>query len=458
MDFKALESADRSELIEIIKQLVERVAALEEEVRKGHRQAAPFSKGRSNRAPKKPGRQAGRGAFARREEPEPAAVDQVKEIEAPLSPKHCPQCQAPLEMQTETATVEDVPAEPVRRVTIYRVEVGRCPICGRKIRGRHPDLPEDQHGATAHRLGPNVLGQALALHYHCGLPLRKVPQVVAMSTGIELTQSALTQRAGVLCAPQGAVQKAYQTLRDEIANAAVLNTDDTGWRTGGQPSYLMGFFTKRTAVFQVRDRHRQEEVLEVLRIGFRGLLGTDRGKSYDAAIFERIAQQKCLSHLLKNASAVQEGKRGRARCFTQKLKAILREGLQLWQDHRQGRVSLDQYERQGRELEKKLTYHLRDRMLSDDDNQRLLDGIGLQHDRGRIFLFLKHPQIEPTNNRAERGLRPAVIARKVSQCSKNKKGAGIYEAMKSVVTTLCLRGTCVAAGLADLIQGCPLPN
>jgi transposase len=319
-------------------------------------------------------------------------------------------------------------------------------------------LPEDQHGATAHRLGPKVLGQGLALHYHGGLPLRKVPQVIAMTTGIKLTQSALTQQAGALCAPQGAVQKVYQSLREEMANAAVVNTDDTSWRTGGRPSYLMGFFTKRTAVYQVRDRHRQEEVLEVLRVGFRGLLGTDRGKSYDAAIFEGIAQQKCLSHLLKNASVVQEGKRGRARCFTQKLKVILREGLQLWEDHRQGRVSLNQYESQGRELEKKLTYHLRDRVLSDDDNQRLLDGIGLQHDRGRIFLFLKHPQIEPTNNRAERGLRPAVIARKVSQCSKNKKGAGIYEAMKSVVTTLCLRGKCAAAGLADLIQGRPMPN
>jgi transposase len=245
MDFEALESADRSELIEIIKQLVERVAALEEEVRKGHRQAAPFSKGRAKKVSKKAGRKAGRGTFTRREEPVTAAADQVKEIEVPLVQKDCPQCQAPLEMQTETATVADVPAEPVRQVTKFRVQVGRCPICGRKLRGRHPDLPEDQHGATAHRLGPNVLGQALALHYHCGLPLRKVPQVVAMTTGIELTQSALTQRAAALCAPQGAVQKAYLTLRDDIANATVVNTDDTGWRTGGQPSYLMGFFTKR---------------------------------------------------------------------------------------------------------------------------------------------------------------------------------------------------------------------
>ena len=44
---------------------------------------------------------------------------------------------------------------------------------------------------------------------------------------------------------------------------------------------------------------------------------------------------------------------------------------------------------------------LRPRFLKDEDNQRLLDGIGLQHDRGRVLLFLHDPAIEPTNNRGE---------------------------------------------------------
>jgi len=64
----------------------------------------------------------------------------------------------------------------------------------------------------------------------------------------------------------------------------------------------------------------------------------------------------------------------------------------------------------------------------------------------------------PTNNRAERGLRGAVIARKVSHCSKNERGAAIYEAMKSVTATLALRGHRVASGLANLIRGQPMPS
>ena len=48
--------------------------------------------------------------------------------------------------------------------------------------------------------------------------------------------------------------------------------------------------------------------------------------------------------------------------------------------------------------------------------------------------------IEPTNNAAERALRPAVIARKVSQCSKNEKVAEAFSAFKSVIQTIKKHG------------------
>ena len=59
-------------------------------------------------------------------------------------------------------------------------------------------------------------------------------------------------------------------------------------------------------------------------------------------------------------------------------------------------------------------YH---RTLQDEDNQRLLDGIGLQHDPKRVLLFLHDPSIEPTNNGGERALRPAVARRSRKICS-----------------------------------------
>jgi hypothetical protein len=44
----------------------------------------------------------------------------------------------------------------------------------------------------------------------------------------------------------------------------------------------------------------------------------------------------------------------------------------------------------------------RKRILRDDDNQRLLNGIGSQNDRGHLLRFLYHPGVQRTNNRAER--------------------------------------------------------
>ena len=68
--------------------------------------------------------------------------------------------------------------------------------------------------------------------------------------------------------------------------------------------------------------------------------------------------------------------------------------------------------------------------MSDADNWRLQNELGWHDDRGNLLRFLDDPSIEPTNNRAERALRPAVIARKVSHCSKNVGGADAFSAFK----------------------------
>ena len=56
------------------------------------------------------------------------------------------------------------------------------------------------------------------------------------------------------------------------------------------------------------------------------------------------------------------------------------------------------------------------------------------HQRGDLLRFLEQPEVEPTNNRMKRRLRPAVIARKVSQCSKTLPGAHAFAAFTSGIT------------------------
>lgn len=101
-----------------------------------------------------------------------------------------------------------------------------------------------------------------------------------------------------------------------------------------------------------------------------------------------------------------------------------------------------------------MSYHLRDRPLKDQDNQKLLRILRHYHQRGDLLRFLDQPEVEPTNNRVERRLRPAVIARKVFQCSKTWLGAYAFAAFTSVIQTLLKKGTpsSVVEALVDLFR------
>jgi hypothetical protein len=400
--------------------------------------------------PKRPGRKAGQGPFTFRKAPAEAGASSEPPIEVPVTVGQCPCCGGELRYErTDGATVTDMPQTAQPEVKSYAVEVRRCERCGQRVRGQHPDVAPDQYGATAHRVGPRVKAAAHAAHYGMGVPVRKMPAILREFTGIEVTQSALTQDA--LKKSEGVVGNAYQELRSGVATAPAVYTDDTGWRIHGETAHLMTFDTDQATVFQIRRRHRNEEVREVIPADYAGVMVTDRGKSYDAEELLDVPQQKCLDHLKENINEVLEHKAGRARSFGLKLQSILREARQLWRDQRAGKA--EKFPAEVERIEAELTSHLRPRILQDEDNQRLLDGIGLQHDRGRVLLFLHDPAIEPTNNRGERALRPAVIVRKLSHGSKNERGAEAFAGFTSVIQTAAQkRGCSIIDTLQNLFQ------
>jgi transposase len=414
--------------------LKKKIEGLEEELRASKRQAAPFSKGKRKANPKPPGRKAGQGNFRYRPAPAESIGGQIVEAAVPAG---CPSCGGALAVEGEEwATTVDLPVQPQPEVTRYRVPVCRCSQCGERVRGTAPGLAADQFGATAHRVGPGVKAAAHALHYGAGVPVRKLPMVLKELTGITLTQGAMTQDA--LRRGEAEVGARYRQLCGSMREAPVVNTDDTGWRVGGSTAHLMVFVSAQSTVYQIRARHRNQEVREVIPADYAGVMGTDRGKSYDAKQFDAVAQQKCLGHLQRNLTEVLETKKGRAREFGLGLKDRLRQSIEL--HHRRSDLPPADYQLQVQQIDEALTFHLRHRILKDDDNQRLLDGIGIHQDRGNLLRFLRVDGLEPTNNRAERALRPAVIARKVSHCSKNQRGAEAFAAFVSVIQTATQAG------------------
>lgn len=450
-----LNERSREELIALILEQQRLIAELRAEIeqlkRWQGRQAAPFSKGQPKANPKRPGRKPGQGPYLRRAAPLQPPT-QVVEAEVP---ECCPACGGFLDwIGEEGATTTELPVRPQPVVTAWRVPLCRCRKCGKQVRGTASGLAPDQTGATAHRVGPGAMAAAHALHYSIGVPVRKVPAILQELTGISLTQSAVTQDA--LRRLKRGVGAAYQALRQALPQAPVVYTDDTGWRVGGQAAFLMGFDTDRATVYQIRPRHRNEEVREVIPADYGGVLVSDRGKSYDADVLKSISKQKCLAHLLRNISDVVKTKQGRACEFGARLQILLREGLALW--HARRDLTPEQFQAGYRELEEVLTYQLRPRVLRDADNQRLLNCLGTQHDCGNLLRFLTTQGVEPTNNRAERILRPAVIARKVSHCSKTQTGANAFAAFASLAQTALKNGSASVTSAFHSLFSSPLSD
>ena len=85
-------------------------------------------------------------------------------------------------------------------VTEYHVPVMACPQCHHAVRGEHPAVSTDQVGATAHRLGSILHATLQTLHHEVGLPVRRIGRVMELLSGLQVTQSAITQAAVRLAA------------------------------------------------------------------------------------------------------------------------------------------------------------------------------------------------------------------------------------------------------------------
>lgn len=458
----------RENLLTLVVELQRQVMALQERVtqlaadnqallaeneqlkRSAKRQATPFSKGTRSHQPKRPGRQPGQGTFSFRQAPWPEEITQPP-VNVPVTRESCPGCGGKLiEQRVDFAYITDLPPLPQPRVTQYRVGVCRCTGCGRQVRGEHPDLAPEQYGATAHRLGARAKAVAHLLHYQVGIPVRKVPLVLELLAGLALTQGAITQDA--LRRAKGSIGQKYQELRAGVRESPVVYTDDTSWKVGGESAHLMAFDTDQATVYQVRPRHRHQEVQEVVPGNYQGVMGTDRGRSDEDKSFSWVKQRKCLAHLQRTLREVLDRKKGRARDLAAGTRELLQLAVGLWEEYHYG--DRKEFDRWAPEVRLALSYHLRDRPFKDQDNRKLLRMLRRYHQRGDLLRFLEEPLVEPTNNRVERVLRPAVIARKVSHCSKTWPGAHALAAFTSIIQTLLKKGTpsAVVETLADLFH------
>jgi transposase len=370
---------------------------------------------------KRSGRKAGHAGSGRRR---PERIDQTEPITVG---DHCPDCGTILTGKgvTRERVVEDI--EPVRptRVTCYEIERRWCPHCHTYKESPVTDaLPR-------HRLGLHVMLFVVYQKVILGLSYGKIRRELATYFGLQVSKGQLSNIVAEVAAMFG---PAYRRLITLLRQQAAVHVDETGWRVNGDNHWLWVFIND-TVILYVLSQSRGSKVPKAL-LGseFEGSVISDFYSAYSPLDYEK---GKCWAHLLRDAHKLIEGKpppKPERVEFKEALHQLFLDmGLALEQ------VALDAASRETlyQEMRERLKAFAQ-RPWEDDDCCRLARRILKYLDD--LVLWLRDPAVDPTNNLAERALRPAVITRKTSFGSHSKKGALDFAQLLSVIRTWELQG------------------
>lgn len=410
---------------ELEEQVQRLTALLDESRRAGKRQAAPFRKPPVPN-PQKPGRKPGEdyGTHERRAVPAPDQIDEVHD--APL-PECCPDCGSAelVETSVEAQYQIEIPRRPIQRQ--FQVHVGQCTQCGTRVQGRHALQTSDALGAAAVQLGPDGHAALALLNKDAGLSHGKAVRLLRQLFGIRLAR-ATSVRSLLRTAKR--LEPAGDEVRQRVRSSPTLVPDETGWRVGGAGAWLHVFATPEATWYEI-DSTRSADPLATL-IGWRwaGTLIHDGWAPYQQ--FWRAKHQQCLAHLLRRTRELLETARGGAVRFPRAAKRLLQRALLVRDRWHAGRLS----DHGCAVLRGRLTAAL-ERLVTPVKRHPRHETLAafLERHLDQLFTFLKDPQVDATNWRAEQALRPAVVNRKVWGGNRTWRGAHAQSLVMSILRT-----------------------
>jgi transposase len=416
---------------------------LDDALRAGKRQAAPFAKGPPKPQPKKPGRKPGKdyGTKAHRQPPPPRQIDEVHE--APL-PDVCPDCGGPLD---ETHVAQqfqvEIPRQPIHRQ--FNIHVGQCRQCQRRVQGRHPLQTSDALGAAAAQLGPDTQAAVIELNKEGGMSHGKVTRCLESLFGIRLSRGGSVHtvlRAAARCEP------VYEGIRQSVAQADWAVPDETGWRVGGYPAWLHTLVGPEATAYVIDPTRSGSVAEDILGLDYAGTMIHDGWSPYDQ--FENARHQQCLNHLLRRADEMAAAATRGAVLFPRRVAELLRRGLGLRDRHAAGKISRHGLAVARGRLENQM-FDLIFPPKTNAANERLAQH--LWEHREDLFTFLRQLGLDATNWRAELAIRFGVILRKVWGGSRTWAGARAQSVLMSVWRTCWQQGRSAVDFLSQLLRG-----
>ena len=403
----------------------------------------PFVKPPARGGRKKPGRKAGHPAALR---PVPDHIDVHRDVPPPTDDAGrpaCPRCNCPLsDVRRHERLYEDiVPAKVV--VTCYHTASGYCAVCRKRVETRAPEQPPAADLPHA-QLGINALATAAVLRVVHRLPFGPVVAVLSGLSGLTVSRGCVArqlQRLG------GWLDPCYERIKLALRAAPHVNGDETGWRTNGRNGYLWAVTDERRGhtLYHV-DKRRSGEVIEnLLGEAFPGTLGCDFYGAYGRL---DCPKQRCLAHLLRELKdTARDSPAFAASAFYRRCRRLVRDMLGL--KRKWGALDDATYTRRACRIEDRLDQLAR--APYDEADAARLAGRLLKH-RTELTRFLWDKDLDGTNNAAERALRPAVVARKISGGSRSAKGAEAWAKLASLMRTAGQQGRNVLETVKQLLM------
>jgi len=377
-------------------------------------------------APKRRGAPPGHKPWVRKA---PDRIDRVVPVAAPLQCPHCQSATDPAKSGQSVHLQEDIELRPATVVTRFEHETAWCPCCRRQV------AQAPAGGIAFAPIGPKAKAAALYLRHELKLPYRKVKAAMDKLFGLEFVPASCL---GFEKRARRGANPLHEGLVEKMRHSDLVHADETFWREDGRNVILWYAGNAEVAVFRMDPNRSAEAAKRLLGESLDALLVTDAYASYNA--IEVRARQSCLAHLLRTAReiaqtlAAMEAADPAAGRFLVQLGRFLRRACAL----EIPKLNADRLELEARLLGilDRICSHPLEFAKAETLRKRLLPGA---REHAEVFAFVRCGG-PPTNNHAERALRPLVIFRKVCLGTRSATGSDNVAVFASVVETAKLRG------------------
>jgi len=317
--------------------------------------------------------------------------------------------------------------------SLHRFYSIKCNCCGHEtkarpgegyvscIDGRKRDLKLQEYILV----GPMLATFIASLSVRYRLSRRKIQEFLWDWAGTSLSIGTIDRcirEVGTACIP------VVDKLIEELQGAEILHVDETPWYEAGHFLWLWVVITSNIAVYHIGSR-KKEEFFNLVTDLFVGWLITDGYGVYRSY----KNRQRCLAHLIRKAIGLAEGVYEKGQRFgawvLRELRSLIKTMSEGGEDAR-----LD--------CNPILARLKRACLLGKDGPIKKMRALAREilNDWDAVVAFVKNPELPPTNNEAERALRHAVIARRISYGTRTPEGSKAYSALLSVIETCRLRG------------------